>query len=146
TEVGGLVSARFRHRELDASFVRKAERLVLATGYAYPAPKLLEPLRARIAWDELGNPCVARNYAVACDTGGLFLQNAAPESHGFTSSDLSLGPYRNSIILNTIVGREHFAVERRTAFQEFGVTASDVDHDRDARRSRERIFERADLP
>lgn len=112
---------RFRHLSLDTRFECLTEHLVLATGYEYRTPEFLAPLRPHIAWDEYGRPCVNRNYSLHCEWSGLFVQNAVPESLGFTSSDLSLGPYRNSVILNSVLGYEHFSVERRVAFQDFGV-------------------------
>jgi lysine N6-hydroxylase len=118
---GHGVVARFRHRELEQRFERRADHVVLATGYAYRAPRFLEPMRASLAVDAHGGLQVNRDYSVRGERPGLYLQNMAPESHGFTASDLSLGPYRNSIILNAVLGYEHFAVERRTAFQDFGV-------------------------
>jgi lysine N6-hydroxylase len=40
---------------------------------------------------------------------------------GFNSADLGMGPYRNAGILNTILGYEHFLLEKHVAFQTFGV-------------------------
>jgi len=31
-----------------------------------------------------------------------------------------MGPYRNAIILNSILGYEHFVMEKNVAFQRFG--------------------------
>ncbi|MNY76843.1 hypothetical protein D3C86_2165540 [compost metagenome] len=35
-----------------------------------------------------------------------------------------MGPYRNSIIINQLANREVYKVEKRIAFQEFGVLKS----------------------
>lgn len=112
---------RFHHCELDKPFEYRAETLILATGYSYHIPAFIEPLRNLIQWDENGRFVIKRNFEVACEPGRLFVQNAELHTHGFTAPDLSLGPYRNSLILNQILGREHFPVETRIAFQHFGV-------------------------
>lgn len=111
----------FQHRELGREFTHHTDMLVLATGYEYRVPGFIEPLREQIQWDEHGRFVVNRDYSVACAHGGMFVQNAELHSHGFTASDLSIGPYRNGTILNKILGREQFRLERRIAFQDFGV-------------------------
>jgi lysine N6-hydroxylase len=111
----------FRHRELDREFTQQADMLILATGYEYRLPGFIEPLRDHIQWDEHGRYVVNRDYSLACAQGGLFVQNAELHTHGFTASDLSIGPYRNGTILNNVLGREQFRLERRIAFQEFGI-------------------------
>ena len=40
-------------------------------------------------------------------------------SHGFNAADLSLGPYRNAVILNTILERQHFDIEKERGVQIF---------------------------
>jgi lysine N6-hydroxylase len=115
------LTLRFTQQELGQRFELPAETLILATGYAYRMPACLAPLRERIAIDDEGRPVITRGYEIACDPGGLFVQNAELHSHGFTAPDLSLGPYRNATILNAIAGEERFALERRIAFQDFGV-------------------------
>jgi lysine N6-hydroxylase len=37
-----------------------------------------------------------------------------------------MGAYRNSVILAAVLGREVYPVERRIAFQEFGVPADEL--------------------
>lgn len=51
----------------------------------------------------------------------MFLQNAGTHTHSITSPDLGMGPYRNSWIIRELTGREHYPIEQRIAFQEFGV-------------------------
>jgi hypothetical protein len=38
-------------------------------------------------------------------------------THGFNAPDLGMGPYRNAIILNTILGYEYFPLEKDVPFQ-----------------------------
>jgi lysine N6-hydroxylase len=111
----------FRHDELGSEFTHHTDMLILATGYEYRPPGFLEPLRDHIRWDEHGRYVINRDYSLACAHGGLFVQNAELHTHGFTASDLSVGPYRNGTILNNILGREQFRLERRIAFQDFGI-------------------------
>jgi lysine N6-hydroxylase len=112
---------RFRHLELEEQFEHRTGALVLATGYEYRSPDCLAPLHADLLLDDEGRLVINRHYQVACTHGGLYAQNAELCSHGFNASDLSLGPYRNALILNTILGDERFAVDGRVAFQDFGV-------------------------
>ena len=58
------------------------------------------------------------NYSVAVDQT-IFVQDADLHTHGFASADLSFGPYRNAVILNTILGYSDFPLEEGTSFQWF---------------------------
>ena len=53
----------------------------------------------------------------------MFVENAEEHTHGLTVPDLGFGAWRNSSILASITGREIYPLERRIAFQEFGVPA-----------------------
>ncbi|MFY2654029.1 lysine N(6)-hydroxylase/L-ornithine N(5)-oxygenase family protein [Achromobacter xylosoxidans] len=80
----------------------------------------------RIAWAEDGNYQIARNYSI--DHGGneIFVQNSGLLSHGVTNPDLGFCCYRNSQILRELTGHEHYAIEPRTALQDFRPPASGV--------------------
>lgn len=119
--VDGSMRLRFRQTELESRFELDADVLVLATGYAYRIPGCLEPLREQLVVDAAGRPVIGRGYRLAGELERVFVQNAELHSHGFTAPDLSLGPYRNATILNAILGEERFRLERRIAFQDFGV-------------------------
>ena len=59
----------------------------------------------------------------------MFVQNAELHTHGFTAPDLGMGAYRNSVLVNRLAGREHYAVERRIAFQGFGTPGAHAPFD-----------------
>ena len=111
----------FRHRETGELFDHTTDVLILATGYQ-PAPlTVLDAVRNRLNFLPSGMPELSRNYSITADHT-IFLQNQDLHSHGFASADLSFGPYRNAVILNTILGREHFRLEQQTIFQSFDRT------------------------
>lgn len=108
----------FRHRETGEQFVHATEALILATGYQ-PAPlTIVDPIRDRLNFLPTGQPDLSEHYAITTDET-IFLQNHDGHSHGFASSDLSFGPYRNAVILNRILGCDHFRLETGTTFQQF---------------------------
>jgi lysine N6-hydroxylase len=118
---GAAYTLELRHTEQDQAFSMRTESLVLATGYRASAPAFLEPVRDRIAWDETGRYAASPTYAV--DRGGdeIFVQNGEEHTHGFVAPDLGMGAFRNSVIIAAMLGREVYPVEKRIAFQEFGV-------------------------
>ncbi|MEU4565613.1 lysine N(6)-hydroxylase/L-ornithine N(5)-oxygenase family protein [Micromonospora sp. NPDC023956] len=122
-EATGSYRLGLRHVEQERDLTLDTEGLVLATGYHYRVPDFLEPVRDRIRWDSHGRFDVARNYAVDLAGREIFLQNAGTHTHSITSPDLGMGPYRNSWIIRELTGREHYPIEKRIAFQEFGVPA-----------------------
>jgi lysine N6-hydroxylase len=115
------VQLRFRHLDCEEEFFIECGGVVLATGYVYQLPAFLDPLKEHIDWMEDGCFTVHRNYAIDRDGRSLFVQNAELHSHGITSADLGMGPYRNAVILNSILGYECFVLERGVCFQRFGV-------------------------
>ncbi|WP_229401780.1 lysine N(6)-hydroxylase/L-ornithine N(5)-oxygenase family protein [Micromonospora okii] len=118
----GAYGLGLRHVEQGTAGRLDTEGLVLATGYHFEVPSFLDPVRHLLRFDSHGRFDVGRDYRVD-HAGRVFLQNGGTHTHSVTSPDLGMGPYRNSIIIRQVLGREHYPVEERIAFQEFGVPA-----------------------
>ncbi|SHH76756.1 lysine N(6)-hydroxylase/L-ornithine N(5)-oxygenase family protein [Flavobacterium defluvii] len=112
--------------EQDKRYRHKTEALVLATGYGYKLPQFLKGIANRIQWDEKGRFATNRNYTIDSNGSEIFVQNAELHTHGFVTPDLGMACYRNSYIIKEITGVEHYAIETKIAFQEFGVAAAEV--------------------
>lgn len=96
-----------------------ANGIIMATGYAYTIPDFIKPIKQMIRYGEDGYYDVAANYSIDGSASRIFVQNAEIHTHGFNAPDLSLGPYRNGIILNTVMGKEYFKFGDRNVFQAF---------------------------
>ena len=112
------ITLALRHLPAGKRFTHHTETLILATGYQYPAPAFLWPIASHIRWARDGGYQVNRNFTID-HRQRIFVQNAELHTHGFNSADLGMGPYRNAMILNTVLGREHFKIERGRPFQRF---------------------------
>ncbi|HLX90804.1 MAG TPA: SidA/IucD/PvdA family monooxygenase [Puia sp.] len=110
----------FWHREMEKELVHYTGAVILATGYKYEIPAFLQSVKDRIRFNEDGLYDVQRNYSIDYHNS-IFAQNAELHTHGFNAPDLGMGPYRNMVIINTILGSEHFKIPKRTAFQTFGI-------------------------
>ena len=110
----------FRQTEQQRDFALRSDAVILATGYHRPQPDFIHGIKHLIQWED-GDYAVNRNYSIDGARQEIFVQNADLHSHGFNAPDLGMGTYRNAIILNTILGRDHFMVEKKIAFQIFGV-------------------------
>jgi len=122
-KVSDDLTLTFLHTEKEKTFTHGTSAVILATGYQAGVPDCMKPLRPYIKLDKEGMYKANRNYSVD-DHNSIFIQNAEQATHGFNASDLSLGPYRNAIILNTILGYEHFKIEKNITFQTFGLPIS----------------------
>ena len=60
-------------------------------------------------------------FAVDVEGSEIFVQNAEEHTHGFVAPDLGMGAHRNSTVLAAMTGREVYPIEKRVAFQHFGV-------------------------
>jgi lysine N6-hydroxylase len=109
------------HNEKQQLFNIDTSAVILATGYKYEQPSFLEPIKEFFTLNEDGKYQVNKNYSIDKIGTEVFVQNAELHTHGFNSADLGMGAYRNSVILNSILGYEEFSVESNIAFQTFGV-------------------------
>lgn len=113
----------FQHLESDQAFRIESEAVIFATGYHYREPDFLQPVRDRIRFTPSGAYDVDRFYSIDVRKGEIFVQNAELHSHGFVASDLGMGCYRNACILSQICGEDVYKIEKRIAFQDFGIPA-----------------------
>ncbi|MBL0888031.1 lysine N(6)-hydroxylase/L-ornithine N(5)-oxygenase family protein [Myceligenerans indicum] len=110
------------HAQTGQDAEHRTRAVVAATGYRHTVPDLLAPVRDRIDLDDAGRLAVRRDYTV--DTGRrLFVAGGEEHTHGVTAPDLGFAPWRASVILARVTGREPYPIERRTAFQTFGLPA-----------------------
>lgn len=117
----GNYNLSFMHTELEAPYHKQSDFVILATGYKYKEPKILQAISDRIKRLDNGLFNVNRNYTIDKNGEEIFVQNAELHTHGLSTPDLGMGAYRNSCIINQIAGREIYKVEKRIAFQDFGV-------------------------
>lgn len=110
----------FLHTELEKTFVHSTNAIILATGYQPIIPDCIKPIRPYIQLNNQGIYKANLDYSID-ENKSIFIQNGEQSTHGFNASDLSLGPYRNAIILNTILGQEHYKIEKNITFQSFGL-------------------------
>ncbi|WP_353173191.1 lysine N(6)-hydroxylase/L-ornithine N(5)-oxygenase family protein [Acinetobacter rudis] len=122
---GQQLNLTFNHSDLNQRFQLQSEVLILAIGYEYKIPNCLQPIHSYINWDSKGRIQLNWNYSVN-QQNNIFAQNIGIYSHGFTVPDLGMGCYRNAIMINSILGREVYPVEKRIAYQEFAPLAEDV--------------------
>ncbi|MCW8998164.1 MAG: SidA/IucD/PvdA family monooxygenase, partial [Kangiellaceae bacterium] len=115
----------FYQREQNKAFQIYSEKLVVASGYQYQLPEFLSPIMERIKWDKQGRFDVNRNYSID-QKNEIFIQNAELHTHGFVTPDLGMACYRNSVLLKEITGVEHYPIESKVAFQNFGVSEFDT--------------------
>ncbi|MGH3353618.1 MAG: lysine N(6)-hydroxylase/L-ornithine N(5)-oxygenase family protein [Nocardioides sp.] len=109
------------HVEQEEDYEMATDAMVLATGYRAGVPAFLEPVRDRIRFDEHGRYDASSTFSVDHTDREIWVQNGEEHTHGFVAPDLGMGAYRSSMILAAVLGREPYPVEKRVAFQEFGV-------------------------
>ena len=117
----GGYNLHFFHTEQEQEFVQQTDAVVMATGYQYKEPVFLEGIADRIVRTADHQYQVHRNYAIDTNGNEIFVQNAELHTHGFVAPDLGMGAYRNSVIINNVMGREVYKTEKRIAFQQFGI-------------------------
>ncbi|SKC47859.1 lysine N(6)-hydroxylase/L-ornithine N(5)-oxygenase family protein [Krasilnikoviella flava] len=107
-----------RHGQLGTTAEHRTRAVVAATGYGSGVPGFVAP--GLVDLDELGRVDVARDYTAGAG-GRLHVGGTEAHTHGVTAPDLGFAAWRNSVILAQVTGREPYPIERRTAFQTFGL-------------------------
>ncbi|UPM42009.1 lysine N(6)-hydroxylase/L-ornithine N(5)-oxygenase family protein [Halocatena salina] len=147
TEVSGIEETAGGYRlvceqtQTEQAFSHESDVVILGTGYERPVPDCLDPLSARIAFDEHGRFEITEDYRLELPgtEGRVFVQNAELHTHGVGTPDLGLGCYRNTRIVNQLLGRERYPADTDTVYQDFsldqfiehapGATVSDASTD-----------------
>ncbi|MEU2199823.1 SidA/IucD/PvdA family monooxygenase [Isoptericola sp. NPDC019482] len=113
-----------RHGQLGQVAEHRTRAVVAATGYGSGVPDFVAP--GLVDLDELGRVDVARDYTAGAG-GRLHVGGTEAHTHGVTAPDLGFAAWRNSVILAQVTGREPYAIERRIAFQTFGLPGGRAD-------------------
>ena len=125
-EIGDRYRLAYRHIQQEQRFTYETDCVILATGYHHRIPDCIADLRPLIGWDDRGRYVVNLDYSLALTQdipNQIFVQNGELHTHGVGAPDLGLGAYRNSVIINTLVGRTVYPVNNHNVFQQFGVDA-----------------------
>lgn len=92
-----------------------ADYLILCTGLREQLPQCIEPLLPELELDERGRPQVDRTFELRRRRRAderVYIVNGGRTTHGIAESQLSLMAWRSAVILNDVLGRRRFAVER----------------------------------
>ncbi|TKB50118.1 lysine N(6)-hydroxylase/L-ornithine N(5)-oxygenase family protein [Ferrimonas aestuarii] len=111
---------QLRHQEQQSHGSLSTRALIFATGYRGALPGFLSGIADQINWDGQERLAVSRHYAID-DQQRLFVQNAELHTHGFVTPDLGMACYRNSVLLQQLLGWQPYPIERKIAFQQFGL-------------------------
>lgn len=117
----GSLMLWFHHLEQDKFTEHATDTVILATGYRAAPQQFLHPIRSRLGVSSAGEFIINENYSIDKKGEEIFLQNAELLSHGFNAADLGLCAFRNSVIINAILGYDYYLTEKKVAFQDFGV-------------------------
>ncbi|MEP5338139.1 MAG: SidA/IucD/PvdA family monooxygenase [Algibacter sp.] len=118
--MSGNLELSLKQVQTNESYTNETSFVIMATGYKATIPSFIKPLTEFISWDTSDKYKADRNYSIDVNKR-IFVQNAEQNTHGFVTPDLGMAAYRNSIILNQILGDEFYKIDTRIAFQEFGV-------------------------
>ncbi|MGY8663453.1 SidA/IucD/PvdA family monooxygenase [Bradyrhizobium sp. UFLA05-109] len=91
------------------------DRIVLATGFQPRTPRFLQSLLGSAHMED-DLPVLDPDYAVSFMQqmpGPVYLQNQSRLQHGLQSANLSLVAYRNSLIINSLLGQQFYLDQSR---------------------------------
>lgn len=92
-----------------------ADYVILCTGLREQLPPCIEPLLPELELDDRGRPQVESTFELRRRRRGgerAYIVNGGRTTHGIAESQLSLMAWRSAVILNDVLGRRRFAIER----------------------------------
>ncbi|SDY02066.1 lysine N(6)-hydroxylase/L-ornithine N(5)-oxygenase family protein [Thermoactinomyces sp. DSM 45892] len=119
----GTYELTLKHTEQEIISTHQSDVVILSTGYASQVDLMLHPFGEYIQRDEKQRPIIQEDYQIAtqgCQNNRIYIQNGELHSHGIGAPDLGLGAYRNSVIINSLLGSEVYPVQEKNVFQQFG--------------------------
>lgn len=125
----GRLRVRGQHLDTGKALAQTADLVIACTGYQQRKPDFLAPLADRLHRDSRDRLVVEANHAVAADgalADRLFVVNAEAHAVGVSAPNLDIGAMRNAKILNAVLGREVYRLQRNTAFTSFAADGDDV--------------------
>ncbi|CUB26279.1 SidA/IucD/PvdA family monooxygenase [Bacillus velezensis] len=112
----------FHQWQMDETFTADSEKVILATGFKPHIPEWFTAIAPDIEWED------EKRFKVTADSRLVFKDDRRhhfftltnlDHAHGTGATNLKLSVYRNQKIINTILGKEHFSINKKTAFQQF---------------------------
>src|SRR5690606_20236659 len=130
TLADGRLKVRGRHLDTGKKLAQTADLVIACTGYQQREPRFLAPVAERLHKDSRDRFVIENNHSVAADgalANRLFVANAEHHAVGVSAPNLDIGAVRNAKILNTVLGREVYRLQRNTAFTSFAAEGDDLD-------------------
>ena len=87
------------------------DKVILCTGYNAVLPPFLDRLKSRMNIDRQGNFAIGPDYQIEWDgpsKNAIYAQNLSRNSHGIADAQICLIAWRSAIIINQILGCNHF--------------------------------------
>ncbi|MFL1405615.1 lysine N(6)-hydroxylase/L-ornithine N(5)-oxygenase family protein [Marinobacter sp. M1N3S26] len=116
----------------------QADRLLLCTGFDHGLPPCLTPIKNRLREDSTGRPRLQAAFNLdwdGPDDRAIYTVNQGRFSHGIAESQLSLTCWRSAVIVNHLLGQEHYPVSEEGLSVHWGSsTTRKISHNREAPR------------
>ncbi|MBT2573967.1 SidA/IucD/PvdA family monooxygenase [Bacillus sp. ISL-51] len=112
----------FHQWQMNESFQVDSEKVILATGFKPHIPKWFSAFSSKIEWEDEKRFKVTDDSRLVFKDGRthhFFTLTNLDHSHGTGATNLKLSVYRNQRMINTIMGKKHFSIQKKTAFQQF---------------------------
>lgn len=110
---GSPMNLLTRNRVDDQFEEFQADQLLLCTGFDHSLPPCLEPIKSRLRGDSNGRPRLQPSFNLDWDGPDgrtIYTVNQGRFSHGIAESQLSLTSWRSAVIVNHLLGHEHYPV------------------------------------
>ncbi|SFQ48868.1 lysine N(6)-hydroxylase/L-ornithine N(5)-oxygenase family protein [Nitratireductor indicus] len=109
------------------------DKVLYATGYRYETPAFLDGIATLLTFLPSGEICLNEDFSARLKTSKkarLFLQNAGVSQFGLADQNLSLSAWRSAKIVNSILGREYYTLDKESVATSFPLSQQGAPHSR----------------
>ncbi len=126
----GNLSLKCRNNLTNAMVNLNCSNLILGTGYKAASMEFLNRLKPILVMDTHNHYALNKDFSIKTSQdklGKIFMQNNTLLSHGVGSPDLGLACYRNSVIINSILGYDFYPLDKQNVFQDFNYLGTEYE-------------------
>ncbi len=94
----------------------QADIVILCTGFDVSVPKMIEPMRSKIMFDENGRFQLNKNFTVQWEgpqENKIFALNFSRHMHGISEPQTSLMAWRSAVVTNTILKENFYQINNQ---------------------------------
>jgi len=116
-KIDNLYKINITNLDNQENITESADIIILATGFAYQLPECISTLLPDVS--SVKDLSLNKDYSIAWEhsqTNKIYIQNGVKNFFGVADPNLSLAPWRNAVIINSLAKKELYKIDGDSPF------------------------------